>query len=308
MRLHLVLRTGALAALVVLAVPAAASGQATRTWVSGVGDDANPCSRTAPCKTFAGAISKTAARGTINAMDSGGFGALTITKSITVDGHGHLASTLATGGINGITVNAQATDTVIIREIDLDGDGTTLPGLNGIRIIQAGTVRVQNVRIQRFSRSGITFEPANANAKLTVDNTWIHDVGGNGVNVAPPLLGSAIATVRRSEIEGAGGCGVAAGSLGMSPLFNFATFCGMNNGGAPAGNATVNVQTTGLADNVQKGLFANGAGATIRMSDNDVMGSVNGIQTVGGSLVSFRNNRVGGNTTNGAPTAFIDPI
>src|SRR5262245_48964588 len=66
----------------------AAYAQATRTWVSGVGDDVNPCSRTAPCKTFAGAISKTAAGGEISVLDPGGFGGVTITKSITINGEG----------------------------------------------------------------------------------------------------------------------------------------------------------------------------------------------------------------------------
>jgi hypothetical protein len=75
---------GAMVTPLLYAAPAQA--QATRTWVSGVGDDANPCSRTAPCKTFAGAISKTAPGGEIDALDPGGFGALTITKSITIDG------------------------------------------------------------------------------------------------------------------------------------------------------------------------------------------------------------------------------
>src|SRR3712207_2348146 len=71
-------------AVIALVIPASASAQATRTWVSGVGDDANPCSRTAPCKTFAGAISKTANGGEINCLDPGGFGGVTITKSLTI--------------------------------------------------------------------------------------------------------------------------------------------------------------------------------------------------------------------------------
>src|SRR5258705_3485893 len=83
---------------------APANAQATRTWVSGVGDDANPCSRTAPCKTFAGAISKTADQGEIDCIDPGGFGAVTITKSITIDGAGTMGSILA-AGTNGIIVN-----------------------------------------------------------------------------------------------------------------------------------------------------------------------------------------------------------
>src|SRR5258708_136683 len=96
---------GAIFGLTALVVPAHA--QATRTWVSGVGDDANPCSRTAPCKTFAGSISKTAAGGYINCLDPGGFGAVTITKSITIqcdEEIGHIVSS----GVNGIIVNTPA--------------------------------------------------------------------------------------------------------------------------------------------------------------------------------------------------------
>src|SRR6188508_223353 len=94
-------------ALAVLAPPMVV-GQATRTWVSGVGDDANPCSRTAPCKTFAGAISKTATGGEINVLDPGGFGGVTITKSITIDCEDTQGSILASG-TNGINVNDGAT-------------------------------------------------------------------------------------------------------------------------------------------------------------------------------------------------------
>ena len=105
---------------VLCTVPAHA--QATRTWVSGVGDDANPCSRTAPCLTFAGAITKTAAGGEIDALDSGGFGTLTITKSITIDGGGGVASVMASSGGTGITVSAGATDIVTIRNVQVQGD------------------------------------------------------------------------------------------------------------------------------------------------------------------------------------------
>src|ERR1700685_2469466 len=106
--------------LAFLAVPA--SAQATRTWVSGVGDDANPCSRTAPCKTWAGAISKTAAGGEIDALDPGGFGALTITKSITLDGGGGQVASVLTTGTPGITISAnQSSDVVILRNLRFNG-------------------------------------------------------------------------------------------------------------------------------------------------------------------------------------------
>src|SRR5271156_5684241 len=94
----------------------AAQAQATRTWVSGVGDDANPCSRTAPCKTFAGSISKTAAGGQINCLDPGGFGALTITKAIDIEcAHGGGFGSVVVAGTNGFVVAAGASDVVILR-------------------------------------------------------------------------------------------------------------------------------------------------------------------------------------------------
>src|SRR5467141_2480608 len=108
----------------------AAHAQASRTWVSGVGDDANPCSRTAPCKTFAGAISKTAAGGEIDALDPGGFGAVTITKAITIDGGGGQVAGILAALTNGINVAAGAADIVTLRNIQLNGAGTGLIGIN----------------------------------------------------------------------------------------------------------------------------------------------------------------------------------
>src|SRR5438132_1999742 len=129
-----------------------AHAQATRTWVSGVGDDVNPCSRTAPCKTFAGAISKTADGGEIDALDPGGFGTVTITKSITIDGGATLASILASG-VTGVNINDQGanTKTVTLRRLTINGAGTTL-GIHGVRIFSALKVNVQNCYIYDFSQ------------------------------------------------------------------------------------------------------------------------------------------------------------
>src|SRR5262245_10548241 len=119
-----------------LLASAPAHAQAFRTWVSGVGDDANPCSRTAPCKTFAGAISKTQVNGEINCLDPGGFGAVTITKSITIDCHEIFASIL-NSGTNGINIPfdsfkaADVRKTVRLRNINFNGANK---GVNGIRI------------------------------------------------------------------------------------------------------------------------------------------------------------------------------
>src|SRR5437899_9623964 len=119
MKHHFGVKVLVIVVLVSVMTPLAAA-QATRTWVSGVGDDANPCSRTAPCKTFAGAISKTAVSGEIDVLDPGGFGAVTITKAITIDG-GHNLSGVLVSGTNGIIVAAGSTDVVTLRNLDIDG-------------------------------------------------------------------------------------------------------------------------------------------------------------------------------------------
>src|SRR5215210_5609292 len=121
-------------AIFTLTFASIAQAQPTRTWVSGLGDDNNPCSRTAPCKTFAGAISKTADKGEIDALDSGGYGTVTITQSITIDGAGYLASILYSG-TNGVVVNDGATATpntivVTLRRLTLNGATTGVNGIN----------------------------------------------------------------------------------------------------------------------------------------------------------------------------------
>ncbi len=172
----------------ILALSSLAHAQATRTWVSGVGDDVNPCSRTAPCKTFAGAISKTANGGEIDALDPGGFGAVTITKNITIDGAGTMASILA-GGTNGVNINDSATATpntiaVTLRNLSINGAGTTL-GLNGINFTSGKLLNVENVVIFNFSTRGINLAPAVTGTFANIKNTNIFQtVTGVRVTVA----------------------------------------------------------------------------------------------------------------------------
>jgi hypothetical protein len=161
----------------------ASFGQATRTWVSGVGDDVNPCSRTAPCKTFAGAISKTAAGGEINCLDPGGMGTVTVTKALTIDCTGTFGSILATGGANGVTINipeSEARRTVRLRGLAVNGAGT---GLTGIRLVAAGNVTVENVVIDGFSQ-GISNE---STGSILIANSSIR---GNGTGVSVSAKGT----------------------------------------------------------------------------------------------------------------------
>src|SRR5579864_2169123 len=166
-------------ALLTLAFTSVASAQATRTWVSGVGDDANPCSRTAPCKTFAGAISKTAVNGIIDCLDPGGFGAVTITKSIMIDCDAGPGGVLVSG-TNGIVITGGAM-TVTLRSLNIDGIGGS--GVNGILINNSGAVIVHiiDVNIVGFSQNGISVATS-ANAFITVRDTQIHDNAQAGIS------------------------------------------------------------------------------------------------------------------------------
>jgi hypothetical protein len=191
---------GALLALLLLA--SSASAQATRTWVSGVGDDANPCSRTAPCKTFAGAIAKTVAGGEINCLDPGGLGALTITKAITISCEVGTAGVLVSG-TNGINVNAATTDVVVLNGLDFQGLGS---GLIGVSIGQAAAVHIQHCRISGFRAGtavGILFAPAaGTTEELFVADTTVSENGtgttGGGIIVMPSGTGIAKVTVARN--------------------------------------------------------------------------------------------------------------
>src|SRR5205085_10547216 len=150
--------------------PSAAQAQATRTWVSGVGDDVNPCSRTAPCKTFAGAISKTATSGEINCLDSAGFGAVNITKSITIDCHTEHGGILSLN-VNGVLINNSAA-TVTLRGLVIQGAGSTTG--NGIRILAATAVNIDDCIIENFAGAspsngrGVSIETATANVRVTI--------------------------------------------------------------------------------------------------------------------------------------------
>ena len=174
------------ALLLSLLYVAPAQAQASRTWVSGVGDDVNPCSRTAPCKTFAGAISKTAVGGEIDALDPGCFGAVTITKSITLDGTGVLASILG-ASTNGIIINvtgeADAAKAVRVRGLSINGAGS---GLQGIKVMAANKVFIEDTVIDGFTGDGIS---VTGGAQVFVRNTTIRNNGGSGISVASGQVG-----------------------------------------------------------------------------------------------------------------------
>jgi len=182
-----------------LGLGSSAHAQATRTWVSGVGDDANPCSRTAPCKTFAGAISKTAAGGEINAMDDAGYGAVTITKSITINGGGHLAGILTSSGTNGVIINAAATDVVILRGLAFTGVSSAL---NAVRYLAARYVVIENSTIDGFV-NGINMATTVANGRMDIRNVQITNATTTANTYGIHIGGtSSVTTVSNTSIRG----------------------------------------------------------------------------------------------------------
>ncbi|WP_225710936.1 right-handed parallel beta-helix repeat-containing protein [Bradyrhizobium semiaridum] len=276
-----------------LLLPALASApahaQATRTWVSGVGDDANPCSRTAPCKTFAGAISKTAAQGEINCLDPGGFGGLTIIKAITVNCHDMFASVLV-AGTNGIVIQAGASDRVVLRNIQVQGIGPGVnAGLVGIKINSAGSVSIEDCMITQFGQQGILDQRSNAGGKLLIKDTLITHNTGSAISIAGAATNNATLDGVRSYNNA---FGLAVGN-GNNVTVKRSDFSSNSIGVTADPGAQISVNSSAINSNAT-GL--NGSG--IRVSDSDI--NYNTTAAFAGTPTSFGTNRLVGNAATGA--------
>ncbi len=279
--------------VIVLSCAALAEAQATRTWVSGVGDDANPCSRTAPCKTFAGAISKTADGGEISVLDPGGYGAVTITKSITINGEGAEAGILA-ALTNGIVVNAQPEDVVTIRGLMIHGAGN---GLNGIRYLAGKALHVQQTKILSFT--GACIEAAPGGGTLTVTDSDLGDCTTAGVDAASSSAAPLNVNLERVVIRSTA-TGIAAGANAMVTVADSSVSNAEN--GILVNTASAAV----VADGNRFAFNGNGVLATagkIFIGRNTFAGNNRGIRPQGGGIISLGDNRFAGNGTDGAPTS-----
>lgn len=291
---------------------ALASAQASRTWVSGVGDDANPCSRTAPCKTFAGAISKTAPGGEIDALDPGGFGALTITKSITLDGGGGQVASVLVAGTNGIVVQAGANDVVILRNLRINGllqSGNG--GINGIRWLSGKVLHVDHCWIFGFTGSGIDIAKSDG-GKAFIDDTTSENNGtssGFGLHSVNAVNTVSVA-VTRSNFENNASFGVLAGDFSS---VNVKDSQASGNGfgfvaQANAGTAELNISNSVTMNN-GTGLFAGGGGtpqqATLRITGVSLFNNSTGMTTgASGFIGSWGNNY---NSGSGNPNGTVMP-
>jgi hypothetical protein len=299
--------TRLIVAVLVLCIAPWASAQATRTWISGVGDDANPCSRTAPCKTFAAAISKTAAGGEIDALDPGGFGAVTVTKSITLDGGGGQVGSILASGTNGIIVNDGGTGTIVVtvRNLRINGiKDTGGAGLNGIRVLSAKALHVEHCAIFGFGQAAIDVEPTSAGVQVFVsDSELANNVTGVLLKRGASATGLIAATVERACIAD-NPTGVDAedySRLTMADSFvSGSSVVGVLATIETGGTSEVTLERCVVANN-ETGISS---AQTVRLSETTVTGNTTGLAATG-AIISFGNNQIAGNTTDGAPTSTV---
>ena len=273
-----------------------AQAQATRTWVSGVGDDANPCSRTAPCKTFAGAISKTAAGGEINCLDPAGFGAVTITKSIAIDCH-YTGGGILAASVNGVIINALSTDEIILRGLDINGAGGA-GGLDGVRFLAGGSLHVEDTVINNMTNGINVGLNQAANAEVYVKNSYIRNNSNVGIFVSNSGNGIINMVVERTTSEN-----------------NVFGLIGRNNArievrnGVFSGNSTTGILSEVLTAGpvsvinvINTAVTSNGTGLSAGNSAQANQGNLR----VSGSTISF--NGTGVTAGNGVASTFSDNI
>ncbi len=295
-----------------VAFATAAQAQATRTWVSGVGDDQNPCSRTAPCKTFAGAISKTATNGEINCLDPGGFGGVTITKSIQIDCHEIFASTAVGAGTNGVNIALDSfagTDTrrtVRLRNLNFSGADVGARGVSitGSTLGVNSEVFVEDCMIDgNFGGTGNGIRDArNGGGLLVVSNTTIRNMSGDGVAVIKSFL-SGLTKLELNKVQ----------------ILNCARGVSLStNTRATISDSVISGNTTGIfAEDLDGGVTPtqvaidhcvvskNGTGfqastnSTMRVSNTTAMNNTTALFS--GTVLSYGNNQTGG-------AAFSGPV
>jgi hypothetical protein len=299
-----------LACIFIVGITSVAHAQATRTWVSGVGDDVNPCSRTAPCKTFAGAVSKTAAGGEIDVLDPGGFGGVTITKALTIDGNGTMASDLASG-TNGVTINVgNSNDVVTIRNISFNGatSGSSTGGLNAIRLVSSSgfapkALHVENCQIFGFNR-GISLENSLGLTRVFVDNVVIRNIVNEGIAVVPTGGGTINLQVGNSSIKQCA-TGISINNNSVASVWT-SVLAGDVTGVSVANGTRLNLSDSLVTFSNSAGISV-AVGAAVLLSANQISSNATGVAN-SGTVTGFTNNAFGGNSNDVTGNAIVSVL
>ena len=304
----LALALGVLALVTVIVTstthPAFAVGSQIRTFVASTGSDANPCTRTAPCRTFGAALAQTASGGEIVALDSGGYGAVTITQSVTIVAAPGVQASISPSSGNAITVNAGSGDTIVLRNLNLNGLGAT----HGVHYQAAGSLHIVDLTINGFTTHGI-FVDVSSLAKLHVANTVLRANGGAGIALTSTLSGTAHATIERVRAEknhdgiSVGGYASAnvKDSVASGNVIGFVAYA------SAGGTAEINLESCTATGNSDVGIFA-GADVGIgiaRASNCMVIGNNKGVfASANGTTYSRGNNTVEGNSIDGSFSSY----
>jgi hypothetical protein len=289
---------GSLVAFGYCATPALA--QNPRAFVSAInGSDSNPCSRAFPCRTFAFAITLTNPGGEIDTLDPGGYGAVTITKSVSiVSGLGEAGVLVPTAG-TGITINAGPTDVINLRGLLVEGAGV---GQNGIQFNSGGTLTIEQCVVRNLTNNGIALLPS-ASSKFEISDTFVANAnGGNGIVVQPTGSFAVNALFNRVEVDNNGdGILVVSDTANLNATVSDSVIAGNSGNGLDVEGALTNIVTmmvfhSVVANNHSSGLFVSGGSTALRIGQSTVTGNVHGWVGDIGNVLSYGNNQIDGNT------------
>jgi hypothetical protein len=286
-----------------------AQAQANRTFISGTGSDSNACTFVVPCRTAQQAHDVTNPGGEIVVLDPAGYGALTITKAISIQGHGW-GELAGSNGATAITINAGPNDLINLRGLVVEGFGS---GLDGIHLTSGGSLNVQDSVIRNFSNAGIVFGPTAA-SDLKMSHMLVTDFSSvsAAIFIQPSGSGSATAVIDHVELD--------RGLVGLNVDSGFTT-----------GNITITIadsvishftsagiraHTTGPINNVMvrnctvshngTGINSDGSSAIVRVTKSTITANSTGFSAFNSArLISYGDNNLDGNTTDGAPTSTI---
>jgi hypothetical protein len=308
--------------ILILTVASLAHATSSRTWVSGLGTDVGACSRTAPCATFTFAIMQTTAGGEIDALDPGDFGVVTIDRAITIDGTtgAGFASIAVPANLVGITITAAATDVVTIRNLSINGNGSSNSA--GIVMTGAGTVHIENCVVANNGSVGIFDHrtgSVNSVFYLYIKDTVSRNNGAflGGITIAPGYPSNPgvfiIASLTNVRSQDNNGSGVAA-EPGTYATLDHCNITGNRTDGILAIGASGGVEgnanfasvavKNSVSSNNGTGIEAD-ANSIVRVSGVQVFDNTLGLNPNGGLINSYGTNEIDGNTTNGAPSNTI---
>jgi hypothetical protein len=298
-----------------------ASALSTRTFVSATGADSGACTRAAPCRMLSYAHTQTSPGGEIDILDTAGYGALTITKSISIVNPGGVeAGILASAGGNAITIAAGTNDVISLRGLTLEGAGS---GAVGIKLTSGGHVTILDSVVRGFTSEGINISPSSLSTTFHIANTLVSHNSVYGIKIAPSGTGTVDGSMDHIATNRNGDTGIhVSGALTTGVLMNVSI-----TNSVISGNGSVGVKCDSAASHattqvivINSSVTHNGIGvittgpanvpAAMWVGSSSVSFNGTGFNNVTGSterLLSYGNNVVAGNVQ-GEAFGIVDHV